>query len=139
MFNLNVGWDMNSGNSFDQGSTSPYLYYKLFGQWSNKDLPVGELMMRAYVGTPRVVWAGVDDLNQDEPVFGFYPNPASDRIILNREYELVQIFDLQGKLHTEVYSAEQVDLSTLPKGIYVIRARDEEGLLFNGKLIIFAH
>ena len=53
----------------------------------------------------------------------FFPNPASDMLYLSRKYEVVQIFNLNGRKVLESKQAEIVNISALPEGIYFIMAQ----------------
>lgn len=52
---------------------------------------------------------------------GVYPNPASDLISLDVEVKELRIYNITGRLMLES-SSKQVDVSSLPQGIYFIRA-----------------
>jgi len=61
------------------------------------------------------------------------PNPATD-FILTRGYSKVQICDLNGREVMCVTNAETANISTLQKGIYVVKA-SKAGSLAIGKLV----
>jgi hypothetical protein len=136
MFNLDVGWDMNCGNQRDIGP-SEYLYYKVFGKWSNLDLPDGELMMRPFVGTRRTI--GVEDYFKPVQKLYFYPNPARNKITFDLEYAMITIHDLEGRV---VYQGEDrtwADVSSLKNGLYIVTAKTADHNFIQSKLLIFAN
>ncbi len=138
MFNLNVGWDRNSGRHENPDLVSEDLYYKLFGTWSNANLPYGSLMMRPYVGSSREVFASVEPIEQKPTRLSFYPNPASNEIHFKERLKYLKVVDQCGR---EVISAEKVksiDVSSLPTGIYWIFARNSSDQSLRSKLLIFA-
>ena len=82
----------------------------------------------------------VDD-NPNAPSFSFYPNPASGRIqvILGNtsvsKNTNIEIYNVQGhkvysKSNVDSREAEEIEieLSAVPKGLYIIRMYDEEGI-----------
>ena len=56
--------------------------------------------------------------------FSFYPNPVSDYLTINSEGNKTSICDLSGK---ELLSsnAEKIDVSALPKGVYILKCGNE--------------
>ena len=60
-----------------------------------------------------------------------YPNPTSDFLFIENEYliESMEIIDLMGKIYwKEVqFDLNQIDLSSLPVGIYYLKIRKKEG------------
>ena len=66
-----------------------------------------------------------------------YPNPATDILNISLETELksIEIYSLSGQ---KVLSSDknQVDVSNLSKGMYMVRVEDVEGLVSTQKLIV---
>lgn len=76
-------------------------------------------------------------LNTGNPVkdeFAYYPNPVRDRLNFkgSEKVQSVQIFDMSGRLMIDQTSRnsgiEQLDVSSLPKGSYVVKAQTEKGM-----------
>lgn len=64
----------------------------------------------------------------------FYPNPASNVIRFNKEIEKVEIYDLNGRfISTSV--TDEVNISDLTTGTYLLKVTTPEGLTFNKKMI----
>jgi len=118
-FLLNVGLDLNNK------PVPPVMYYNLQGEWTPSAAP-GILMFRPFL------YDETTDLErnsyQTHSLF-IYPNPARNLVYFDlpddsaeSEVEL-EIFDVSGRLvqHTVSYS-QSVDVSSLPTGIYYIRA-----------------
>ena len=59
--------------------------------------------------------------NVKDNTFDVYPNPAS-QFIVTKGYAKVSITDLNGRLLKEVVNADQLDVSTLNKGVYIVKA-----------------
>jgi hypothetical protein len=64
----------------------------------------------------------------------FYPNPASNVIRFNKEIEKVEIYDLNGRfISTSV--TNEVTISDLTTGTYLLKVTTPEGLTFTKKMI----
>ena len=77
------------------------------------------------------------DFNVNNLKFNLYPNPATNlvNIELATELKSIEIYSLQGqKVLTS--NKKQVDVSTLSKGMYMIRVEDVENGVSTQKLII---
>lgn len=65
---------------------------------------------------------GLDNLN-----FGLYPNPVSDVLFIesnqNIEKIKISVYDLQGKKHKVTLNENTIDVSILPKGVYIVQMR----------------
>jgi hypothetical protein len=68
-----------------------------------------------------------------EQVFSVYPNPATN-YILTRNAQKVTILDLNGRIVKEAFNTEKVDVSSLAKGAYIVKAQIENTTKI-GKLI----
>ncbi len=66
-----------------------------------------------------------------------YPNPATDNFTIEIENELksVEIYSLQGQKVMN-YNSKNVNISSLSKGIYMVRIEDENNAVATQKLII---
>lgn len=69
---------------------------------------------------------GIDRPGQDVPLLEVFPNPASDRVIVKgvANGALLQICDLAGRVLLEQRHSKDValDLTSLPAGVYLVRA-----------------
>jgi surface protein len=70
--------------------------------------------------------AGVDDLNQLDVLI--YPNPATDKLYINgiKTMATISVFDLLGKQIFSVKTIKEVDVDFLPKGVYLIKIRENQ-------------
>ena len=77
------------------------------------------------------------DLSSNNLKFNLYPNPATDILNIAMETELksVEIYSLLGQ---KVLSSDknQVDVSDLSKGMYMVRVEDVEGSVSTQKLVV---
>jgi len=68
-----------------------------------------------------------------EQVFSVYPNPAT-KYITTQNAQKVTILDLNGRIVKEAFNAEKVDVSSLAKGAYIVKAQIDNTTKI-GKLI----
>ena len=137
IYNLNVGWDMNFGNRRNPNAKNPNIYYKIFGTWSNADLPNGTMMMRPHFGKKRELYASLKEVKKDNSL-KLYPNHASSKVFLAQEYSTVEVIDGSGQIVLQKTDTDQLDVSNLSNGIYFVMASNNRGELFRSKLCIFA-
>ena len=65
-----------------------------------------------------------------------YPNPAKDIINFSEEVSNIKIADFSGKIVKNIATEERtIDVSDLPKGIYVVTAITKDGKSINHKVI----
>jgi hypothetical protein len=75
------------------------------------------------------IGTGIEELNNSIN-FSVYPNPATNTLTINglSTTATAEIYDLSGKLLlTKQLSVNQIDISTLAKGLYFIKLNTEEG------------
>lgn len=138
IFNLDIGWDMNCGNSRYPYSPSAHLYYRVLEGWTNADLPNGTLMMRPHFGSSRPLHVGVKEVEQ-VPVPLLYPNPASDVVHFDQRMEEVTLLNASGQILRSLESVSSIDISDHDPGVYFVRLVTESGSVFTLKLLIFAN
>ena len=66
-----------------------------------------------------------------------FPNPAMDRATLEGiEPAEIQIYNLQGQSVRIFSDTNEIDVSGLPKGIYLLQITDKAGLTHSTKLVV---
>ena len=77
----------------------------------------------------------IDDVAMQSVSLQLYPNPATDRLMLSADMPVqrVQVFDMTGRMVMSSTGTE-LDVSTLPAGLYMLRAMGETGV--SGKKFI---
>jgi CubicO group peptidase (beta-lactamase class C family) len=72
-----------------------------------------------------------DDISNKDININIYPNPAKDRINIQCDQHIVELFiySLTGKEILIEMGNTNIDISTLPSGIYILEARTEEGIV----------
>lgn len=68
---------------------------------------------------------GVNDINPSKSGTAIYPNPARESINLSNTFfsdaKTVKVYDMNGRSVLTAGSAKSIDVSTLPKGNYIIK------------------
>ncbi|MBA5630027.1 T9SS type A sorting domain-containing protein [Moheibacter lacus] len=65
-----------------------------------------------------------------------YPNPASNSIQFSEKIKKLVVFDLSGKIQIEKdLILDELDISDLPKGTYIIKGYKENGKFFTAKFM----
>ncbi len=77
-------------------------------------------------------------VSNDQDDFRISPNPVKDRFTIysKDKIEKVEIFNVEGSLMLTNKGANQVNVSNLSKGIYIVRIYGESGSVKTSKLII---
>ncbi|MCW3128276.1 MAG: C-terminal target protein [Bacteroidetes bacterium] len=73
----------------------------------------------------------VKDINENTN-WELYPNPAKDRIGFDKALigSEISVFDMSGRNHVVAISQNQIDISSLPFGVYCLRIQNIDGILF---------
>lgn len=126
---LNAGFDVNTPHSGKQ-------FYWLNGEWRQSQVE-GSVMIRPVVGDPLRVTAVYDNNYRNKSVISIWPNPATDYINIVRGDEeiskltYITIMDLNGHELIKVPFSDQIDISTLHQGIYIVQTS------INGKPVAY--
>lgn len=127
---INIGFDMSRDNS-------NYNFYKVDADWKNSSIP-GSLMIRPMTGKEYFIGLGESqDVTEDIAV---YPNPARDVVFIGGinadEHVVLSVFDITGREVKPALSTNELDVSDLSDGVYMIRAVTEGGSVVTSKFII---
>lgn len=76
---------------------------------------------------------GINDVEQN--AITIYPNPTKDVVNFSQTVDLVRVYDLSGKLQREAQQVKNMNLSALPKGMYIIQV-SSEGSTQTDKIIV---
>lgn len=129
---LNVGFDLNN-------TPTDKLYYNLYGEWVKSQFE-GSLMLRPVFGK-----LNQNPTNVETPTkqisFSLYPNPTTNQVTLNIDQdarpEMIRIINLSGQtVLNKVYESNQVDVSSLPIGIYLFQLTLQNRSTLTKKLVI---
>lgn len=126
---INIGFDSSVDNS-------QYNFYDVGSGWHNSAFP-GSIMIRPVVGK-KGYYIGVDE--NDDVALNIYPNPAQNVIhIEGLEEELcdeVRIYDITGRVVKCYPYCNELNVSELCNGAYMIRIINKDGSNKTSKLLI---
>lgn len=116
---LCIGFDRNNINS------NKIFYSNNNGVSWPTSAYEGSLMIRPIFSTAMDAYLGIPEVKKTAATFEVYPNPVNDILHFKVErtsYSGAALFDIQGKMILEVdASQEQIDLSQLRPGVYIVR------------------
>lgn len=92
----------------------------------NKDFALAKYHIENSLETP---------LYKNDKNLYFYPNPANDKIYLNKKFKSISVFSIDGKLMYSNQFVNDIDVSFISKGTYIIKAIDSDNFTFTDKLI----
>ena len=124
---INIGLDASIDNQ-------QYNFVNTNGSWQPSNMH-GSLMIRPVVGASYYI--GLDEQESDASLH-LYPNPASDMLHLEGDFEgsQVSLYDLTGR---KVYQSEyqtEIPVDQLNDGMYFLNITTREGQVINQKFII---
>ena len=74
--------------------------------------------------------------NKDSEI-SIYPNPVRDRVIIEGiEVAEVQVFNAFGQMVKTIQGTNEINVSDLPQGVYLLRIMDAEGKVYTNKIMI---
>lgn len=126
---INIGFDSSVDNS-------QYNFYDVGAGWKNSAYP-GSLMIRPVMGK-HGYFVGVDE-NQ-EVAFDIYPNPAQNTIhVEGLDTDLcneIVIYDMTGRAVKRCLYRNELNVSELQNGVYMIRIINKDDSYSTSKLLI---
>lgn len=115
--NLNIGFDAVN-------NSRQYLFYNVDGTWRNSDYD-GSLMIRPVLG--QKMFVGLNEHNPPaKKSFSIYPNPTSGQLHIalpDTDMVLPQqivLTDFKGSVLLQLPFSDQLNISHLPQGIYLL-------------------
>jgi len=127
---INIGFDATNDNS-------QYNFYKVNTTWENSAFP-GSLMIRPMVG--KEYFIGVEENQCVTRELMLYPNPAGNVLHIDGvdsdDCSQVLIYDVTGRLVMEAQYQNELNISELSNGIYVLRLMDENGNSLTSKFVV---
>lgn len=73
--------------------------------------------------------------NNTDKGFSFYPNPATNSIVFNTAVSSISVYSLDGKLVFVDSDTNEIKVSSLANGIYLLKGITADGKQFDEKLI----
>lgn len=131
---LNIGFDKNN-------SAQQHLFFRTFGNTWNPSQYEGAVMLQPIIGSERPLSFEEKTIDKD---FRVYPNPANTpNIKLSSKIKssdfhkyVLTVVSSEGRVVMEVPMANELNVSSLTKGFYMIMLRDGKRTLAVEKLII---
>ncbi len=113
--NLNVGFDRNRVSNQN-------VFYNVSGLWQNSSIP-GSVMMRPVFGSDPYPLSKPQIKSQE--TFRVYPNPTTGSVNFDFDIEpdMIEIYDINGKMIKSSLYSRTIELSDLPSGMYFIKPR----------------
>ncbi len=116
----------------NENNSGVYVIGEMFNQnyLLSNDTTLNEsiLMMVADENLNTYEWTKID--------VQIYPNPAKNNLYLNSiEQFQIELYDMTGKLVLQK-TGNQIDISRLPNGIYIVKGNSVSGKQFAKKLIV---
>lgn len=116
-----------SASATYEGKELPFIYWgDVDGiEMSNKNSytfnAVGSHILYAYFGKP----SGVE--NKITDMVKIYPNPAKNSISINGDYNNLEMYNSVGKLVLSSSYNNNIDITTLSNGVYIIKVSGDNG------------
>ena len=77
-----------------------------------------------------------DGVEEEAESVGVYPNPAKDRVVIEGvEAAEVQVYNALGQMVKTVRRTNEIDLSGLVEGVYLLRIIDADGKVYTNKIM----
>jgi len=142
---FHVGWIQQSETFLNTGldlNTAPEgrRYYYINGIWTESELP-GSLMIRPVTGSSDIATDIDDTYIPPADNIRIWPNPVKD--ILNIDisaYDFavdikISIYDNSGRRIKSVARSDMIDVSSLPRGVYLLILSSDKKILGYNKFI----
>src|SRR5690606_36687504 len=78
----------------------------------------------------------IEEIFQNSQV-KLYPNPSADILYFAEELEDVQVYSILWKLVLSENKKDNIDISSLAKGLYIIKAKESSGQSSSSKFTKF--
>ena len=133
-------WAINDKN---EGASALNPGASITGNWTASDLTNSGILVKDVIEN----WnsncnysLSIVDVNNDKPDFKLYPNPTSDNLYIKIKEDTqllsITLIDILGSKVLEINNpANQLDLSLINEGVFILRIESNKGI-FIEKLII---
>ncbi len=132
----NWSWSFSGGSPSTSSLQNPTVTFNASGTYTisltcSNSTGSNSITKTSYITVSTTT--AVDDLVTE--LFSFYPNPTADRIFIHsQKYFRLRIFSSSGALLKDIYNQQEVNLSELPAGLYILKF-EIEGKLITSKII----
>ena len=128
-----VGWEQRNGSSayygYDLNSKSIMSVYRFpSGPWKDEEFR-GTVMIRPVFRVPSAT-LGTEAAKENNLQCSMYPNPAKQQLTVEGDITHIEILYVTGQIAIQqkfanATDAKEVDLSTLPNGLYVVKMHND--------------
>jgi hypothetical protein len=124
---------------FVKGLGGPYYIYLSAINWTA--LPASKYELIYYSnssGTCGTLVTSVQELGRGEDEFSLYPNPANNELLIKttNTYKKYDIMNVYGQcMQFQNIKSGTIDISQLPKGIYILSLHTNEGSIHKQKFL----
>lgn len=129
---INIGFDTSNDNR-------QYCFYEVGNGWKNTSF-VGSFMIRPVMGG-EPYFVGVEENQEVTSNLRIYPNPASDVVHISgidaENCEEICVYDVSGRVVKSSRYVNELNISDLSDGVYMIRVIGKGGMSDTSKLFIF--
>lgn len=129
---MNVGFDLNNNNQSN-------IFVNLGSGWNNTQFN-GTLMIRPIMGNMHQWPTSIECTDTYTNTFALYPNPSSSYINLKfsdgQIPKQVQIISTTGIILHQTTQYQNIDIQSLPNGIYIVRVLLQSGKTVTKKLLV---
>lgn len=128
---INIGFDTSTDNH-------QYNFYDSGNGWKNSSFP-GSLMIRPIMGK-KAYFVGVDENQEVMNELTLYPNPAQNFVRIGNvdenSCEEIQVYDMTGRIVGVYPCCNELNVSDLNNGVYMVRVVNSDGSCQTSKLLI---
>jgi len=131
-------WDF--GNGATSTATAPVYNYTVNGTYTITLIASNECLSDTsdFIVLINSIGVGINELLTSGNGFDLFPNPAQEQVVISGNgINHIWMYNSEGK---EVYNCaapcEKIDVSSLKRGLYLVKVTDESNHLFCRKLVI---
>ncbi len=128
---LNIGFDVNR-------VSNQHLFFNTTGEWKQSSAQ-GAVMIRPVFGKNPYPLVNYNIIAENTD-FEIYPNPANNFINFSlssqNKPEIIEIYDINGRILIKTPFADNIDVSNLSQGIYFVRPISEIEVFETKRLLI---
>lgn len=124
---INIGFDSST-------NSSRYNFINVTGSWQQSSKP-GSIMLRPVTGASYYI--GIDE-NSSATDLAVYPNPASSTLHLTgvNQGNSIVVYDLLGRQVISTSFTDEINVSQLCDGLYVLRVTTSDGDVVTQKFMV---
>lgn len=140
---VSFGWNQSQEKTGFQRNTASVAHFKN-GQWiaensgsvsGNNPYVISATGITSFSPFSVMNFGTLGQINFSKNKMTVYPNPTSDTLTFSQETAEIQIYDISGKLMRTFTNTAKIRINDLPAGTYIIRMKDQNGIMNLEKVI----